>query len=182
MSTPSLSAEAVGPFLSVIFKTQILYDLSISNLFFSALKTIILRFQPSLLPVAVVKTMTKINLKKERVYLTIRLLGHSPSLREVRAGTQGGNLEAGTEAQTGGAHCLLTCKQALHNPYPKTTYPGAAPNTMGWALPDQSLIKKMPHRFAYGPIEAFFSIGVLPSQMTSVCVKVTNPDRYFLLK
>jgi hypothetical protein len=35
---------------------------------------------------------------------------------------------------------------------PRTTSPGMAPPTMGWALPHQSVIKKMPSSLAYNPI------------------------------
>jgi hypothetical protein len=40
---------------------------------------------------------------------------------------------------------------------PRTTNPGIAPPTVGCDLPHQSLIKKMPYRFAYSLnlIEAF---------------------------
>ena len=35
--------------------------------------------------------------------------------------------------------------------HPRTTCPGVAPPTVGWALPLQSSIKKMLHRLAYRP-------------------------------
>jgi hypothetical protein len=46
---------------------------------------------------------------------------------------------------------------------PRTTSPGLAPPTMGWALPHQSIIKKIPYRLAYRLIlmEAFFVCLVL---------------------
>jgi hypothetical protein len=34
----------------------------------------------------------------------------------------------------------------------RTTSPGIAPPTMGWALPYQTLIKKVPYRLAYSLI------------------------------
>jgi hypothetical protein len=39
---------------------------------------------------------------------------------------------------------------------PRTTCPGMAPPTMGWALPHQSLIKKMPYRLAHSPLLRHF--------------------------
>jgi hypothetical protein len=36
---------------------------------------------------------------EERAYFSLQFSDHIASLREVRAGTQGGNLEAGTEAE-----------------------------------------------------------------------------------
>jgi hypothetical protein len=62
---------------------------------------------------------------------------------------QGRNLEAGADAETteDAAYRL-----ALHGLFSllsyrtRTTSPGVAPPTMGWALPCQSLIKKMFYR------------------------------------
>jgi hypothetical protein len=34
---------------------------------------------------------------------------------------------------------------------PRTTRPGITPLPMGWALPRQALVKKMPHRLAHSP-------------------------------
>ncbi|EDL87133.1 rCG50795 [Rattus norvegicus] len=44
---------------------------------------------------------------------------------------------------------------------PRITYPGAAPSTMGRALPYQSSIEKTSHRLAYMPTwqEAFSQLG-----------------------
>ena len=50
-----------------------------------------------MLPVAVINTMTKSNLRRKEF---IWLAGHALSLKEVRAGTQGRNLEAGAETDT----------------------------------------------------------------------------------
>ena len=40
---------------------------------------------------------------------------------------------------------------------PRTTSPGMAPLTMGWALPYQSIMKKIPYSLSYSPTlkEAF---------------------------
>jgi hypothetical protein len=48
-------------------------------------------------------------LREEKVYFALYLSAHSPSLTEVRAGTQHRNIEAGTEAETMEERCLLVC-------------------------------------------------------------------------
>jgi len=53
---------------------------------------------------------------------------------------------------------------------PRTTSPAMVPPTVGWALPHQSLIKKISYRLAYSSI---FSIEVLSIQMTLACVELT---------
>ena len=69
---------------------------------------------------------------------------------------QGRNLEAGADAEAMEECCLLVCSSWLVQPAffieATTTSPGMAPPTMGWALPHQSLIKKMPYRLAHIPI------------------------------
>jgi hypothetical protein len=52
--------------------------------------------------------MTKSNLGRQK-FIWLTLVGHSPSFREIKAGTEGMNLEAGTEAETIEEHCLLAC-------------------------------------------------------------------------
>ena len=48
------------------------------------------------------------------VYFCLQQLSsHTPSLREIRAATQGRNLEAGTEAEAMEKHSLLTCSLQL---------------------------------------------------------------------
>jgi hypothetical protein len=44
---------------------------------------------------------------EERAYFSLQFSDHIASLREVRAGTQGGNLEAGTEAEAMEEDCPL---------------------------------------------------------------------------
>ena len=69
---------------------------------------------------------------------------------------QSRNLEAGADAEATEECCLLACSPMACSTCfiikLGTTSPGVAPPTMGWALPHQSLIKKMPHRLAYSPI------------------------------
>ena len=60
---------------------------------------------------------------------------------------QGRNLEAGADAETmeGAAYWLvpMACSAYILIE-PRTASPGMAQCTMGWALPHQSLIKRMP--------------------------------------
>jgi hypothetical protein len=53
----------------------------------------------------------------------------------------------------------------------KHTVPEMAPATMGWGLPHQSLIKKLPRARSYGSI---FSMAVPSSQITSACAEFTD--------
>ena len=67
-----------------------------------------------------------------------------PPLKEIRTETHWGwNLEAGADAEA---------MEGLFLIEPRTTSPGIAPPPVGWALPRQSLIKKMPYRLAYSLI------------------------------
>jgi hypothetical protein len=54
---------------------------------------------------------------------------------------------------------------------PRITIPGMAPSTMGWALPYQLPVKKMPCRLAYSPIlwRHFLNQGSLLSDDFSMC-------------
>jgi hypothetical protein len=64
---------------------------------------------------------------------------------------------------------------------PRTTSSGMAIPTMGWALPCQSLVKKMPYRLAYGPVlwRQFLKGGSFLSDDLSLCqvdIKPTNKE------
>ena len=88
----------------------------------------------------------------EKIHLSLQLSGHTPSLREVGAGTLCRNLEAGadTEAMEGAAYWLVPHGLLSLLSYRTQDHsPGMTPPTMNWALPHQSLIKKMPYRLAY---------------------------------
>ena len=58
--------------------------------------------------------------------------------------TQSRSLETGADVEAMEGYCLLACS-ACFLIEPRTTSLGMAPPTMGWALPHQSLIKKMPY-------------------------------------
>jgi hypothetical protein len=63
---------------------------------------------------------------------------HNLSLREVRAGTQGRTLQAGTDTEAVEKCGLLTCSLWLSQPAflpPKTTCLGGTPSTVSRALP-----------------------------------------------
>ena len=79
--------------------------------------------------------------RKERLYWAYV----STSLL-VTEGSRGRNLEAGADAEAVEEYCLLPCSPwptFLKSPGP----PGQEKlHPMGWALPHQSLIKKMPYR------------------------------------
>lgn len=63
---------------------------------------------------------------------------------EIRAGTQGRDPEAGTEAEaTENAVDWLALHGSLSLIEASTTCPGVKASTVGWALPHQSLIKKI---------------------------------------
>jgi hypothetical protein len=57
--------------------------------------------------------------------------------------------------------------------FTKTTTTGRAPPIMGWALPHQSLIKKMPFRLVHRPIFRRHFLNWGSSQMTLACAKLT---------
>jgi hypothetical protein len=73
----------------------------------------------------------------------------SPSLREVRARTQGRNLKAGTEAEAMQGFILLFMASSVSFLIePRTMCPGIASPTVGLALPHQSLTNKLLYRLA----------------------------------
>lgn len=62
---------------------------------------------------------------------------HSPALKKIGAGTQGGSLEAGTYAKSMERHCLLACPGGLLGPLSRTAQdrlPRGGSTTVGWAL------------------------------------------------
>jgi len=61
-----------------------------------------------------------------------------------RNSKQGRIPEAGADVEAMEKCCLLACSVCFHIE-PRTTSSGTTPSTMGWALPHQSLMKKMPY-------------------------------------
>lgn len=71
---------------------------------------------------AIINTRTKSNMADERVRFIFQCLGHSPSLRGKRAGTQGRNL------------LLMACSGYFLMPS-RTAYSGVTLTLVSWALP-----------------------------------------------
>lgn len=123
-----------------------------------------------LLAVAVISNRTKSNWNK-KVLLSLT------SWREVRAETQGGSLETGSEAEAIEEHCYagllsVACLACFLIPL-RTTYPGVGLSIVGSALLYQLLIKKMIHRLACRAIWwGIFSIEFSSFQMVLACVKL----------
>lgn len=78
------------------------------------------------------------NSRKERTYLSLEVIVHTER-------SQGKN-------QRRDQDCLLDCSACFVIQL-RTTCLGVALPTVGWALPFQSLIKKMPHRLGHEPIQ-----------------------------
>jgi hypothetical protein len=102
---------------------------------------------------------------------------HSPSLREVRTGTQGSNLGTRIVAEAIEECCLLACSSRLTQPafiiHTQDHLTVVAPPTVGWAVPHQSFITKKPHGLVYRSVWwRHVSVEVL-SPITLVCVKWT---------
>jgi hypothetical protein len=69
-------------------------------------------------------------------------------------GSQGRNLEAGTDKRPWRGTAHLACSTYFVRA-PRTTNPGVVPPIMVWALLHQSLIKKMLYRLVYSSIFLF---------------------------
>ena len=70
-------------------------------------------------------------------FLSYNSLGHSPLLREVKAGTQGRKLEAAADAEAIGEHCLRAYPSWLAQPSYRTqelVSSEMAPPTVSWVL------------------------------------------------
>ena len=119
--------------------------------------------------------MTKKQVGEERVYLAYTNSCNS-SLKEVRTGTQTGQESA--DGSHGGVLLIgflsMACS-ACFLTEPRTTSPGMAPQTIGWALPTQSLIKKMINTglSTTRPYGDIFLIEVPSSQINLAYVKLT---------
>ena len=95
---------------------------------------------PSLFFYAVINTVTKSSLEGQG------FICYSLSKREVRARTQGRNLELGTDAEAmeGAAYILAPLGLfSLHSYTTRTTSPGVPLPTLSWVLPYLLSIKKM---------------------------------------
>lgn len=125
----------------------------------------------TLCPIVVINTMTKSNLGGKGL---IWLIVDSPSSREVRTGTEGRGLEAGSRSETLEEHCSLACSACFLIP-PKIICPWVALSTVDRDLWYQSLIKTMPRRHPYRQYDGGNpSADVLSSQMTLACTELTE--------
>jgi hypothetical protein len=97
--------------------------------------------------------------------------------KEARTGTQGRILESGADTRAKEGHSLLPCilvdGSACFLTEPRTTSPGMAPPTKGWALPHWSLTEKMPYSWISW---WHFLKETPPPLMTQACVKLIQPD------
>lgn len=75
------------------------------------------------------------------------LLGNSLLLKEIRAGTQGRSLEAGTETEALKECILLTFSPWIAQP--AFSYHSVALPKVALAIPHQSLVEKIPPTLAY---------------------------------
>ena len=83
------------------------------------------------------------NMGRKRVHL-LHLTTCSPSIWEVRVGTQGRNLEAETEVEAIEGHCLLASSSCFLVA-PRTANPEVALPTVIWVY------QEMHHTFAHRP-------------------------------
>lgn len=104
---------------------------------------------------------------------------HSPTLEEVRVGTQGKILESLTKQKP--------WKKTVPDLFPFITYsayfliqlltvfPWLASLIVSYALPHSPLIKKIPYRFAHRPgWSGHFSVEIPSFQMTLACETLTK--------
>lgn len=92
--------------------------------------------------IAMINTTTKSSLKRKRSIGLVYSID-SPSLRELREGTEAGSKE---EAAYGRVPCVMHARLLI---LPRTTCPEMATLTVGYVYPHQSLIKRTPHRCTY---------------------------------
>lgn len=95
--------------------------------------------------ITVIKHCDQSHPGRKMVSFILHISGHTPSLKEARAETQGENLEAEKEADAVEWCSLLAgfpwFAQTISS-YTWAHMPGMIPPTMGWVIPCQSLIKK----------------------------------------
>lgn len=90
----------------------------------------------------------------EFIWLTLLHTQRCSSLKEVGIGPETGQ-EPGGRSRCRGCGGEARSPQACLACFliqSRTSRPGTAPPTMGWALPHQSIIKKRPYRLACSPI------------------------------
>ena len=110
-------------------------------------------------------------LGEEKGLIQLTLPHHSSSLKEVKAGTQHRNLEAGTYTESMEEHCLLT--RSLCFAQPTFLYnPGMAPSTFITNKNNNNNNENTLQAFLQASlVEVFFSMDVPCSQKPLPCVK-----------
>ena len=126
--------------------------------------------------ITVTNTMTKSNLwRKDLFYVTV----YSPSLREVRAGTQERKLEVGTEAQTVKECCSLVASLSVaclayvlyHPEAPAQRRHRPSALSLPTSIISQANVPKEQS-------EGGLCQLILSSRKTLVCVKLTKINQY----
>ena len=100
-------------------------------------------------------------------------------LQSIIEGSQGRNLEAGSEVETMEVASSLAPHDLFNLPSDTTQYPRVALPAMVWALLHQELVKSMPHRLVYSLMEAYSQFRFTLSR----CVKLTkqqNNSQYII--
>lgn len=82
--------------------------------------------------------------------------------KSITEGSQGRNIEAGSEAEARGECCFLAYFHGSCSLLHRTICPRAALSTVGWALPHQSSIEKQPQ------IGSQVSLGEAVPQLTEL--------------
>jgi hypothetical protein len=117
--------------------------------------------------IAVVKTMIESNLERKG-FPSLPGPQHSPSLKEIKAGTRRQELMQGPWRVLLTDWLPMACSVCFLIES-GTISQRTAPLTVGWALPYQPLIWKMLYRFAY---KKHFSTKSPSLQLSLVCVKL----------
>ena len=114
--------------------------------------------------------------RKQIGRICLTLLHYCSPSREVRIGGTHTGLDPGCRGHRGvlftglflmaSSDCLIIVA--------RTTSPGVAPLTMGWALSNQSLIKKIPYKLCRAQCQGGIFSTEAPSSLISIaCVKLT---------
>lgn len=126
--------------------------------------------------IAMIKHHNQKQFWKDSVYFTLQLSGHTSSLSEVRAGTQGRNLWQEVKQRPWRSTAYWLVHSACFLRQPRTTCPGMSSPTVAWTLPHQSLIRAIvPTGQYYGGI---FSVKLPFSQIRLVCILLTKTHQH----
>jgi hypothetical protein len=88
---------------------------------------------------------------------------------------RGKNLEAGTDTDSTEGCCLLACSCGLVSLFSyRTSSPGVAPPTVGWALTIDHCLLKWPTCLLTAPACEGILTGIPSSQMNLTCVRLTQ--------